>query len=369
MLDCHLLARIQKHVFKIKIAVLFASLLPFLILLFEFYHDSLGIDPLDRLTRLTGKSALILLLLSLTITPLRHFLVRFMIRVKANYGKRLSDWNWIIKTRRTLGVMSFFYVLLHFIIYYWLDQGTSLLNISYDVKERNFIAFGFAAFILLIPLALTSTNSMMRLLGKKWRRLHRTVYLVAILAITHFWMLSKLGVYDYAPYFLVVLYLLGWRIWYYLLGPKGKVLDDGMEAIDREQVNRIIKNLDILAVKQFGVDEGKTITAMLFHLFANEEHFSESILNRRDDVVEELNLGSKSLVRRLKVARNNANKKLSIKSIVGVQALHRIDFLELVYKFDALLKHGIMSDQIGDKDEVDKVWNEIFALLMPIPQM
>lgn len=369
MFDSCRLARIINHIFKIKLLVLFLSFIPFFILVFEFYFDRLGLDPLDRLTRLTGKSALILLTLSLTITPLRQFLVLFMIKIKAGYGKRLSDWNWIIKLRRSVSLMSFFYVCLHFMIYFWLDQGASFLNAFYDVKERNFIALGFFAFILLIPLAITSTKTMMRLLGKKWRALHRSVYLIAILVIAHFWMLSKLAVYDFVPYFLVMFFLLGWRVWYYILGPKGKILDDGMESVDREQINRIIKNLDILAVEQFGVVEGKTITAMLFHILSSESHFAESILNRHDDVAEELKLGSKSLVRRLKAARKNINKKLSLSSIVGVQALHRIDFLELVHKVDALLKHGIMSEKIGDKEEVNKVWNEVFSILMPIPKV
>jgi len=368
MFDSHFLVRIKHHVFEIKIALLFVSLLPFFTLSFELYFDSLGLDPLNRLTALTGKSALVLLILSLTVTPLRRFLVLFMVRIKANYGKRLADWNWIIKLRRMLGVMSFFYVLLHFIIYFWLDQGASFLNSFYDIKERNFIALGIASFVLLIPLALTSTNKMMRLLGKYWRRLHRTVYLVAILSIGHFWMLSKLGVYDYVPYALIVLFLLGWRVWFYWLGPKGILVDDGMEAVDREQVNRIINNLSILAEKQFGVEEGKRITSMLFHILANESHFSESILNRGDDANEEMNVGSKSMMRRLKVARNNSNKDMSIKSVAGIQAIHRIDLLELIYKVDALLKHGIMSDKIGDKEEVGKVWSEIFSILMPIPK-
>lgn len=166
MLDFSHLARISKHIGKIKILVFLLALLPLLILINEFYHDDLGIDPLDRLTRLTGNSALVLLILSLVITPLRHFLIRFMIYLKANYGKRLADWNWIIKLRRTIGVMSFVYVLIHFIIYFWLDQGLDLNNAFNDIKERYFIAIGLTAFILLIPLALTSTNIMMRLLGK-----------------------------------------------------------------------------------------------------------------------------------------------------------------------------------------------------------
>lgn len=209
MLDYSSLACINKHVGKIKILVLFLALLPLLILIIEFHSDDLGIDPLDRLTRLTGYTALVLLTLSLTITPLRHFMTLFMVGLKANYGKRLADWNWVIKLRRLIGVMSFVYAFIHFVIYFWLDQGANFYNAFYDIKERNFIAVGLTAFILLIPLAATSTNRMMRLLGKKWRRLHRSVYLISIFAVIHFWMLSKVAVYDYMPY-VVITFFFAW---------------------------------------------------------------------------------------------------------------------------------------------------------------
>lgn len=366
MLDYSSLGRISKHIGKIKVLVFFLTLIPLLILTIEFYQDDLGLDPLDRLTRLSGKTALVLLMLSLLITPLRHFLIMFMVRLKANYGKRLADWNWIIKLRRLIGVMSFSYVLIHFIIYFWLDQGADLEGFVYDIKERYFIFVGLMAFILLIPLALTSTNSMMRLLGKKWRKLHRTVYLIIILSIAHFWMLSKVAVYDYVVYFIITVFLLGWRVWYYGIGRKNKLHDDGMEAVDREQINRIINNLNFLAVKTFGENEGKVMVSILFNILSSEEHFSQSILNRSVAQNTEVSDGSKSMVQRLKLARKNAKEKISIQSILGLQTSRLPDLLELVDKVDVQLKLGIACNEKGDAEGTSDAWTKIFAILMPL---
>lgn len=366
MLDYSPLGRIPKHISKIKILVFLLSLIPLCILITEFYQENLGIDPLDRLTRLTGKTALVLLILSLVITPLRHFLIIFMVKLKANYGKRLADWNWIIKLRRTIGVMSFFYALIHFIIYLWLDQGLGIENALYDIKERNFIAVGLVAFILLIPLALTSTNRMMRLLGKKWRKLHRTVYLIIILASVHFWMLSKVAVYDYVPYVLITCFLLGWRAWYYGVGRKNKLIDDGMEAVDREQINRIINNLSFLAEKTFGENEGKIMVSILFNILSSEEHYSESILNRNNELKFDANDGSRSMMKRLKLARKNAKEKVSVQSILGMQTGRMPELLELVDKIDALLKQGMESHEKNDTNGMSEVWTEVFSLLMPV---
>lgn len=366
MFDYSRLSAIPKHIAKIKALVFFFSLIPFLILISEYYYGNLGIDPLDRLTRLTGSSALILLLLSLVITPLRHFLIIFMVAIRANYGKRLADWNWIIKTRRILGVMSFFYASLHLSIYFWLDQGADFTYAFYDIKERNFIAVGLIAFILLVPLALTSTNKMMRLLGKKWRRLHRAVYLIAVLVIVHFWMLSKVGVYEYIPYALMTLFLLGWRIWYYWTVRKDKLIDDGMEAVDREQINRIIKNLSFLAEKTFGEKEGEVIASILFNILSSEKHYSESLLNLNKDLNFEIHSGPKSMIKRLKLARKNAKEKISLQSILGMQAGHMPELLELVDEVDALLKDGIEAHSEENTSKLNAAWTTIFSALMPI---
>ena len=206
------------------------SLIPLTLLLVEYHNSTLGFDPLDRITRLTGHSALVFLLLSLTISPLRHGLTWSSIYIKAHYGKRLSDWNWIIKLRRMIGMFSFFYATLHLITYLWMDQGMNYKRIISDIYERRFILAGMVAFILLIPVSITSTDKMMRLLGRNWRRIHRLVYLIAILVALHYWMLTKVGVYAPYPYVVVTFLLLGWRVWFFWEKLPNKIQDDGMEA-------------------------------------------------------------------------------------------------------------------------------------------
>lgn len=228
------LKRFPKHLGKIKAFVFLAASAPLITLLIEYHHGTLGFDPLDRVTRLTGLAALILLLVSLLITPLRHLLTWSSIFIKASYGKRISDWNWIIKLRRTIGLFSSFYAMLHLIIYFWLDQGANLKDTLLDIYERPFILAGMTAFLLLIPVTVTSTDKMMRRLGKTWRRVHRLVYPIAMLAVIHFGMSSKVGVYKPYPYIAAVFLLLGWRVWFHWEKLPGKINDDGMEAPQRQ---------------------------------------------------------------------------------------------------------------------------------------
>ncbi len=234
-MDYRFLAQFSQHFALVRGVVFAAVMAPLLLLLYEYNTDSLGIDPLARLTHMTGKTALVLLLLSLLITPLRHFLVRLMVGLQANFGKRLSDWNWIIRLRRMIGVMSFVYALLHFVIYFWLDQGADIHFVLQDISERKFILVGMVALLLLLPLVVTSTNGMMRRLKRNWRRLHRLVYLIQLLVLLHYWMLSKNGVYEYVPYTVAGLLLLGWRLWYYLSADRRPYVDDGMEVKERNR--------------------------------------------------------------------------------------------------------------------------------------
>lgn len=229
----HWLAVLPKNLIWIKTILFFAGLSPLAELAIDYYQDDMGFDPLDRIMRSTGIVALILLLASLAATPLRHLLTWLMISIRAKHGKRVSDWNWIIKLRRMVGLLSFFYVTLHFGIYFWLDQGANVQNALRDVAERSFLAVGMVAFVLLVPLALTANNYSMRRLGKNWRRLHRTVYVIAPLAIIHYWMLTKVGVNDPLPYALVTGVLLGWRIWFAWIPRKNKIPDHGMEIPER----------------------------------------------------------------------------------------------------------------------------------------
>lgn len=213
--------------------LLLTGLSPLAELVIDYYQNALGFDPLDRITRATGNVALILLLVSLTVTPLRHLLTWLMIRIGAKQGKRIADWNWIIKLRRMIGLLSFFYATLHLGIYFWLDQDANIADALRDITERSFLAVGMFAFVLLVPLAVTANNYSMRRLGKNWRRLHRTVYAIAMLMIIHYWMLTKVGVNDPLPYTMITVILLGWRMWFAWVPRKGKIPDHGMEMPER----------------------------------------------------------------------------------------------------------------------------------------
>jgi sulfoxide reductase heme-binding subunit YedZ len=182
----------------LKIAVFLASLLPLVRLLWLGFHGGLGANPIEFITLSTGTWTLTFLLITLTVTPLR----------------RLSGWQWPIRLRRMLGLFAFFYACLHFVTYIWLDQFFDLTGIYLDIFKRPFITIGFTSFLLLIPLALTSTQGMMRRLGgRNWQRLHRLVYLIAIGGVVHYWWLVKKDVTEPAIYAAVLALLLGFRLW------------------------------------------------------------------------------------------------------------------------------------------------------------
>jgi sulfoxide reductase heme-binding subunit YedZ len=157
---------------------------------------NLGVNPAETIQLTTGRWALKFLLLSLTITPVR----------------RLTGWNILIQYRRMLGLFAFFYVTLHFTAYWAFDLGFAFGAMVADVVKRPFITMGFAAFLLLIPLALTSTKGWIRRLGKRWARLHRLVYVAAIFAIVHFAWKVKVFTGDPVIYAAILTALLGFRV-------------------------------------------------------------------------------------------------------------------------------------------------------------
>lgn len=169
--------------FRLFKAMLFiVALLPFLRLALFAATDRLGANPIEFITRNSGDWTLYFLCLTLAVTPLR----------------RLTGWNWLIKLRRMLGLYAFFYAALHFMTFLWFDHFFDIAEMSKDVIKRPFITVGFAAFVLLLPLAVTSTNRMVRRLGgKRWQWLHRLIYLIAPLGIVHFWWM-KAGKHDFA---------------------------------------------------------------------------------------------------------------------------------------------------------------------------
>lgn len=196
----------------IKHIVFVLALLPFLHLAWEVAGGELT-DPLAAITHTSGRWALYFLCLTLCITPLRH----------------LTGWNWAVQLRRMLGLYCFFYALLHFTAFLWFDHFFDVAAMFSDVARRPFILVGFTAFVLLIPLAATSTNAMQRRLGgKRWLRLHRLVYAIAPLAVLHYWWM-KAGKNDFAQPLLfaaIVALLLGVRVWWAvrrrMAAPNGK---------------------------------------------------------------------------------------------------------------------------------------------------
>lgn len=163
------------------------------------WFGGLGVNPVELVTRSTGTWTLVFLCATLAVTPLR----------------RLTGVAALMRLRRMLGLFAFFYGVLHFTTYLWFDQWFDLQAIVKDVIRRPFVTMGVLAFLLMVPLALTSTDAMMRRLGRAWGRLHRLVYLVAVASILHYaW--HKAGKNDYSEvvwYALVVTLLLGWRLW------------------------------------------------------------------------------------------------------------------------------------------------------------
>jgi sulfoxide reductase heme-binding subunit YedZ len=171
-----------KQITLIKSLLFAAALVPFGRLVLFAFTDRLGANPIEFITRNTGDWTLYFLCITLAVTPLR----------------RLANWNWLIKLRRMLGLFAFFYAALHFTTFLWFDHFFDIDEMWKDVIKRPFITVGFTAFVLLVPLAVTSTNAMVRRLGgKRWQWLHRLIYLIAPLGILHFWWM-KAGKHDFA---------------------------------------------------------------------------------------------------------------------------------------------------------------------------
>ena len=183
----------------LKVMVFLACLAPLARLVagaFGIAGESLGANPIETLIHSLGIWGLNFLLITLAVTPLRG----------------LSGWAWPLRLRRMLGLFAFFYVLLHFLVYAGLDQRFDLGVILEDIAERPYITVGFSALVLLLPLALTSTRGMMRRLGRRWKKLHRLVYPIAILGVWHFYWQVKLDTLEALVYAGVLAVLLGYRL-------------------------------------------------------------------------------------------------------------------------------------------------------------
>ena len=184
----------------IKAIIFLAALIPLARMVYLTVTGQL-VEPLEFITRSTGDWTLYFLCITLAVTPLRRF----------------TKWNWLVKLRRMLGLFMFFYGVLHFMTFLWFDHFFDLAEMWKDVLRRPFITVGFIAFLLLIPLAATSTNAMIRRLGgKRWQWLHRLIYVIAPLAILHFWWM-KAGKHNFTEpiiYGSILAVLLGLRVFW-----------------------------------------------------------------------------------------------------------------------------------------------------------
>jgi sulfoxide reductase heme-binding subunit YedZ len=185
-----------RRVHWLQAATHIAALLPLALLIYDFTQGRLSANPIREITLRTGKTALVTLVLSLACTPIDI----------------LFGFKTIMRLRKSLGLYAALYAGLHLAIYVGLDYGFAWPAILEDLRYRRFIQFGLLAFLLLIPLAITSTRGWMRRLGKSWKRLHRLVYLAAPLAVFHFYLLVKANRREPLLYGLLVLALLAFRI-------------------------------------------------------------------------------------------------------------------------------------------------------------
>jgi len=180
-----------------KLLLLSNGLVPLTLLLWDVYHKRVGANPLEFVTRTTGMLTLVFLLIALAISPLR----------------RITGLNWLIRFRRMLGLFAFFYGSLHLMTYIAFDRFFHLTTVPIDVVKRPFIAIGMTAFFLMAPLAITSTDKMVkRLGGKRWARLHRIVYAAGILGVLHYYMLVKADVRLPLTFAFLLAVLLGFRV-------------------------------------------------------------------------------------------------------------------------------------------------------------
>lgn len=184
------------------------SVVPLALLGWDAYHQRLGANPTEFVTRTTGMLTLIFVILTLAVTPVR----------------KLTVWNWLTKFRRMIGLFAFFYGFLHLMTYVWFDRAFKINTVAGDIVQRPFIAIGMASFFLMVPLAITSTNKMVkRLGGKRWNTLHKLVYLTGIGGVLHYYMLVKSDTRIPLSFAFVLALLLGYRIYAANKTPKARV--------------------------------------------------------------------------------------------------------------------------------------------------
>ena len=179
-----------------KPSIFFLSLIPLIIIVYKTFTNNLGPEPIKEITHHTGEWALLFIVFTLAMSPL----------------KKITNLNIWISFRRMLGLFAFFYASLHLMTYVGLDYRFDLENISRDILTKKFIFIGFTAWLLLVPLAITSSKKMMGILKHNWKKLHRLTYIIAIFAVVHFIWLVKRDLTEPLIYLFIILVLLAFRI-------------------------------------------------------------------------------------------------------------------------------------------------------------
>ncbi len=198
----------MKDVRFTKLVLFVNALVPLGLLLWDVFHKRVGANPGEFMTRTTGIMTLVFLLITLAVTPAR----------------KISGLNWLVKFRRMLGLFAFFYGFLHLLTYIWFDRYFNLRSIPRDVLGRPFIAFGMTAFFLMLPLAITSTNKMVkRLGGKRWSKLHKLIYAAGAAGALHFWLFVKSDTRLPLTFGFILLLLLGHRLFVKFYPPSNAV--------------------------------------------------------------------------------------------------------------------------------------------------
>lgn len=190
----------MKPIVIVKRIAFVAALIPAAALAYDAYQGDLTANPIEFITHFTGDWAIRFLVITLAITPLR----------------RITGWNPIIQLRRMLGLFAFFYATLHFLTWFVLDWFFDFRQMAEDIAMRPFITLGMATFVMLLALALTSTQASIRRLGRKWAQLHRLIYVATVTGLFHFWLARKTVVPQFQVVLVAAILLLGFRAWWTL---------------------------------------------------------------------------------------------------------------------------------------------------------
>jgi sulfoxide reductase heme-binding subunit YedZ len=191
---------LKKPVVVLKRGIFIAALIPAAMLAYYAVQGDLTANPIEFITHFTGDWAIRFLVITLAVTPIR----------------RVTGWNPIIQLRRMLGLFSFFYATLHFLTWFVLDWFFDFRQMAEDIGKRPFITLGMATFVMLLALAVTSTQGSVRRLGKRWTQLHRLIYVAACTALLHFWLARKTVVPQFQVVLVAAVVLLGFRAWWTL---------------------------------------------------------------------------------------------------------------------------------------------------------